>query len=770
MRTTPHDNYRFRAVTGAEIGSWQSFWLTTKRFRPLPYRPMFAHHGNKNDNTPDQNIHTLFRKNFVAKNTEIKAARIFITGDDVYKLYLNGVLVGEGPAQSYPFAYNYNCYDVTDLLKSGEVNAIGVHVYYQGLLNLYLISADNSHGMIMELHITYADGSAERIISDSSWKCKESKARTAGHVLGYETQVSENIDLNLWEDGWYNADYDISAWDDVCLDGYPAPIQYRFVPQLTPPVEHKIVYPEKIDRVDNGFFLDFGKECVGTVALKVKGNKGDVIEVRCGEELLDDGRVRYDMRCNCCYQEFVTLTGGEDFVDFFDFKGYRYVEIFGIEALEKEDVWTLNRCYPFPEHPAKFSSSQPLLEQIWEICRRGVEIGTQDTYYDCPTREKGGFVGDALITGLSHLILTGDIRVFKKFIADMANSARHFCAVLPHVPTYSTGLQADYSFLYPIFLEEYYNYTGDMDFVKEVLPVAGGILEYFGGFENEDSLLENITHIKHLPSDYYDAILIDWPGDLRDGYEFKKAKFGISTTVNGYYYGFLKSCGKLYKLVGNQEKADFYNKKAELVGESLNSKCYNPETGLYLDTTDSEHSALHASVIQAYFGLTPPKGYAPIVAQLKEKRLNCGVYFAYFVIGFLYKIGEYELAYDLITGKDEHSWYNMIKEGATSCMEVWGKDQKFNTSWCHPWSSSPIIFFTREIMGINITKPGIKEITVSPKIPDCLDGQSIDFPVPNGRIRATFEKKGAEIEYTISAPDDIIVSFEDIKGINFCRI
>jgi len=352
----------------------------------------------------------------------------------------------------------------------------------------------------------------------------------------------------------------------------------------------------------------------------------------------------------------------------------------------------------------------------------------------------------------------------------MASSARHFCAVLPHVPTYSTGLQADYSFLYPLFLEEYYNYTGDIDFVKKVLPVVDGILEYFGGFENEDSLLENITHIKHLPSDYYDAILIDWPGNMRDDYEFKKAKFGISTTINGYYYGFLKSCGKLYELIGNSEKAELYGKKAQRVGESINGKCFNPQTGLYLDTPDSEHSALHASVIQAYFGLIPPNGYAPIVEQLKEKRLKCGVYFAYFVIGFLYKIGEYELAYDLISGKDETSWYNMIKEGATTCMEVWGKDQKINTSWCHPWSSSPIIFLTREVMGINITEPGMKKITVSPKIPDSLDSQKLDFPVPGGRITAAFERMAYGIDYKISAPDEIKIIFDDIPGIRFRQV
>ena len=34
---------------------------------------------------------------------EVLNAKLLITADDVYKVYLNGTFIGEGPAQSYPF-------------------------------------------------------------------------------------------------------------------------------------------------------------------------------------------------------------------------------------------------------------------------------------------------------------------------------------------------------------------------------------------------------------------------------------------------------------------------------------------------------------------------------------------------------------------------------------------------------------------------------------------------------------------------------------------
>ena len=83
-----------------------------------------------------------------------------------------------------------------------------------------------------------------------------------------------------------------------------------------------------------------------------------------------------------------------------------------------------------------------------------------------------------------------------------------------------------------------------------------------------------------------------------------------------------------------------------------------------------------------------------------QKGLCCGVWFSYFVLKALAKMGAYEEEYALITNKSEHSWYNMIKEGATTCFEAWGKEQKWNTSLCHPWASSAIIALIEDIMGI----------------------------------------------------------------------
>jgi hypothetical protein len=39
----------------------------------------------------------------------------------------------------------------------------------------------------------------------------------------------------------------------------------------------------------------------------------------------------------------------------------------------------------------------------------------------------------------------------------------------------------------------------------------------------------------------------------------------------------------------------------------------------------------------------------------------------------------------------------MLKEGATTTFEAWGKAQKWNTSLFHPWATAPAIVFAKDI-------------------------------------------------------------------------
>ena len=72
---------------------------------------------------------------------------------------------------------------------------------------------------------------------------------------------------------------------------------------------------------------------------------------------------------------------------------------------------------------------------------------------------------------------------------------------------------------------------------------------------------------------------------------------------------------------------------------------------------------------------------------------------SWFLLKALCRLGHHGAAWKLITSTGFRSWYNMVREGGTTCFEAWGKDQKWNTSLCHPWATGPVSVLIEDLLG-----------------------------------------------------------------------
>ena len=126
---------------------------------------------------------------------------------------------------------------------------------------------------------------------------------------------------------------------------------------------------------------------------------------------------------------------------------------------------------------------------------------------------------------------------------------------------------ADFSLLYPLQLLHYYHLTGDISFVKEMLPIAEGVVDYFKRYERNDGLIEKVTDKWNL---------VDWPDNLRDGYDFELTKpigDGCHNVINTYYYGAMTTVNKLRGLLDLGKKYE-----SEEIKVSFLKAFYNEET------------------------------------------------------------------------------------------------------------------------------------------------------------------------------------------------
>ena len=664
------------------IKQFRSKWITTTCFKKL--KPISVYHkeedGIKIEPGPIKNYHVHFRKKLFLKGTE--PVLIDISADDYYKLYVNGSLAAQGPAPAYSDSYQYNRVDITPLCKKGE-NILAVHVYYQGVINRVWNSGDNRQGLIADIfeNEQYICG------TDDTWIYKEA-GEFSGQTIGYETQFLENIDFREKDADWKEL--------NASEEGYVAAVILEDDDHLfrEEPADCVVIYekkPETVIHLDRGkWFLDFGTEITGQFCMAVRGVQGQTVKIRCGEETIEGEpyQVRHQMRCYCNYEEICTLSGGEDVFEFYDYKAFRYVNIeTDVDNLQPETFCAIVRHHKFSPK-CKFTSNVKWLEEIWNLCVNSLKWGTQEGFLDCPSREKGQYLGDFTVSGLAYLYITGDAKIYRKTLFDFAETAKVCKGLLSVAPSSRMQEIADFSLQYPMQVFHYYQYTKDLEMVRSLYPIVCGILDYFKRYAREDGLLEGMDEKWNL---------IDWPVNLRDGYELKGAEHGewrpCHNVLNAHYIGAVDYFQKIQKILGYEAQNQTVRLK-----EAFKKAFYDEQKRLFYDTEEKSHSALHSNVLPVFYQIAPKESWNHIVDIIMKKGLACGTQFSYFVLKALGKMGAYKEELELLTNESEHSWVNMLKEGATTCFEVWGKDQKTNTSLCHPWSCSPLIVIIEDLL------------------------------------------------------------------------
>ena len=647
-------------------------WICPRRLAGLAPIDVYSSQFIKGEIHPSQelnNIRFYVKKRFNVNHVGPRAY-IRVSADDYYKLYINGSFVGQGPAQGYHTCYYWNEFDVTALIKDGE-NEICADVYYQGLINRAYQSGDGRLGFIAELYLN----SDCVLYTDSSWESAFIKGYAPSHIIGMNTMFSGNFDARAGISEWQPCSEIVT---DHIFSPYPAkPLQvYEKQPLAVEPLK------------TGGCLYDFGEEITGTLRISARGEAGLRIRILCGEELDDCGNVRYNMRCGCLCEEYWTLAGGGGDYEQYDYRGFRYAAVIPQEGVEITSVKAIVRHYPFDDGYCELETSSPILKGVWDICKNGVKYGSQECFVDCPTREKGQYAGDLTVTSASHLILTGDTSLLKKGIDNQMQSAKIRKGLLAVTPGSFLQEIADYSFQFPILALRYYNAVGDKEYLKENLSVCEGIISHFGKYARGDGLLCRVTDEWNL---------VDWPDNLRDGYDFPpKESVEPHNVINAFYIGCVIETEQIRDILGVSCK-----KVSPALIAAFNREFYDAESGLYRDRQGSSHIALHSNILPAFYGFIKQGSRRAIGDFIVKKGLSCGVYMAYFLLKALCRLGRYMDAYSLIVSTGEHSWYNMLREGATTCFEAWGKEQKWNTSLCHPWASAPISVLAEDILPIH---------------------------------------------------------------------
>lgn len=664
----------------------------------------------------------------------------------VYNMYVNGTCIGVGPSRydadtDGNVILYYSTYDITEYITQGA-NCLGAILY-----------ATEEKQFLCQLTAFYKDGS--KVVLDNSgseesgWKVLGGDAcygidNSIG--TGYYFAHANNIDATIFPFGFTDVGFDVAGWDEPISEGEiskgvilkPAP--YENVKRFESSQETIRVY--KIG--NDSYVADLGTEIVGGIRLNISPEEPVTVKVYYGEQLNEDGTVKYKMLTSNVYEETWRLKAGEQTIETIDLMTYRYVQIDNCPVeLKPEMICGLEVRSDFEEE-AFFESDNELLNSIYALMRNTIEKTTQDLYVDSQSRERAAYEGDALINMISSYVYQ-DNYATSRFSAD-------------YLYTHPTW-PAEYMLFTAIMAKTDYMVTGDISSLNEYYEILKGNM-YLEFYNEELSMVSsgNDTGV------WYDAILTDWPETERDDYD---VDVKYNTVFNAVAVKAYEDFADIAELTGHMEEAVKYEECARSIAEAMIEKLYNPATGafadgLYESGEVSDHYSQHATAYALYGGIYSDAEMSKKMAAFIETqgKIRMSVYGAYFLLDGLYSSDNGHIANRLLLDEDTtegaRTWAYMLKGmNATITTEAWNPTNKDNMTLSHPWGSAPANAIQKGIFGIEPISPGYKVFKVKFQT-DLLKYAKICVPTMQGTIEAEFDSE--EGKYSVNIPPNTTAS------------
>ena len=736
-------------------------------------------------------------------------ARIWVDGR--YVLQVNGAEAGRGPVRSDPRASHYDVVDLAPLLRVGT-NVITITARHFGRATSWWMPAPPTYSMGAGSLVFEALIGDEWLISDRSWVCAPESAWTPVPVPGDVACLPlESFDARVHADGWDRADFDASDWKRAIEitpfstggHGDPHPPSEPFG-MLRPPVRdsfpggavhgavlldsqsllgaasvddpvRQVLDDEARVRESDGmvpFMLhrfDLGRIAAGTLRMSIIGAAvGTIIDIAASEHVDDAGLlVTLGQHAGLRY----VCAGGDATFESLDIIGTRFlhvsVRVPDDGAQPSLELAIADRHRPRPDG-ASFECSDPLLNEIFEVGLRTVDLCALDAYVDCPTREQRAWTGDSVVHQMVDLVANPDWSM-ARWHPQLATMARTdgmlHMAVASDFAADDRTFVPDWSLMWVHSVWNLYRYTGDRELVAELLPVAERTLRWFESFLGVDGLLRDVTG----------WVLIDWASFYSRG---------CSSTLNAVWAKALEDFAEMSDWIGNAGSASWARNRHEGVRSAFDL-FWDEDRGVYIDHVlhgvPQRPAAQHGGAAALWSGLVPTdridrvvrgltdrsrlvrhsfvmdpvtptggstgygymlSGYPEPEWDAENQMVEAEPFFRFVVHDGLSRAGRADLIADLC-----RDWKVFLDAGETTWPECWTGGTR-----CHGWSSTPTRDLIQHVLGITPAEPGYAAVRVVPNLGG-LDWARATVPSPRGPITVEAHADGT---VTIDSPVPVV--------------
>jgi alpha-L-rhamnosidase len=682
---------------------------------------------------------------------EVECARVYVTAHGLFELRLNGGRVGDDHFANGWTSYNKRLdtltYDVTSQLRAGTntLEALISAGWYAGRL----MSGRNKYGthpeLLLQMEVTYKDGSREMVASDGQWE-----GSYGGSVLSASIYDGEN----------YDARKQATNWQHVVVN--PDLGTERLTPKPFPPVREKeLLATQSITEPQPGrFVFDLGQNMVGWARMKIPVEKDQTVTARFAEMLNADGTLyTKNYRAAKSTDMYIAATTGTiQWEPRFTFHGFRYVELSGLpKDVKPGKDWVVGVALHSDLQPTgKFESSHAKLNQLQSSIVWGQRGNFVDIPTDCPQRdERLGWTGDAEVFCPTAMFNYDCLGFFKSWLGSMRDDQMRDGRI-PHVipDVMRDGNSPGWMDAATIIPWEVYVRSGDASVLAENFEMMEKLVRWYRS-QSTNGLMPRIRGYG------------DW---LQPYANNREGETPFPLLGAAFYAHSAQILAEAARVLKRDEYAKRYADEAAAVKLAFAQEYFDAD-GKLKNAPETQT----AYVLAIAFELLPQearlKAATNLVRLVKDAdgHLRTGFLGTPHIARVLDETGHGELAYDLLFQETYPSWFYPINQGATTMWERWNsytRDKGFGdasmNSFNHYAYGAIGQWMYERVAGLapDSAQPGYKHFFVRPLPGKQLDWARAELQTPYGRASSAWAKRNGRIIMDVVVPPNTTATIE----------
>ncbi len=728
-----------------EASDWKAKWIT----------------GDYTPNKKERHPVDCFRKTFTV-GKPVATARLYITACGLYEASLGGKKIGDfcfAPGYTdYRKRVQFQCYDVTDMLRQGEneMTVLLADGWYRGSCGAWGLTCQygTETKLLSQLEIRFADGNEEHIVSDESWQWSND-----GPI-----RFADNKDGEI-----------VEAFREPTYSKKARLTTHKVTPTASnniPVTEHEHFKPVITNTQNGKMLLDFGQNIAGYVCFHVNARVGKHMVWRFGEMLDAEGNltqknIQLSKKRKTTPLQKIDYTCGEGLNEYktrFAFFGFQYAEVETDLKLCPEDVEAI-AVYSDLEQTGIFESSNKLLNQFYKATLWSAKGNHLDIPTDCPTRERHGWTGDAQLFFTSATYLFDFAAFARKWLHDVFDWQEK-SGRLPHIAPdggadfYMRSMNgsvgwSDVGILMPYrfwkllgdesILHEFYD--GMARYARFMEKRCGKTMPIFGKTiklsPKGKKYLVNAGQSYGEWAEPADVCAFNWTDIVAPHPE-------VSTAYTAYV---LRCMAEIAEALGREQDAEEFR--------SYSEGCRRAYQELMLSEKFSLDTDRQAQLVRPLaLGLLneDQNSYAKkrLIEALEHYgwRLGTGFLSTPLILDVLAEIDP-EAAYRLLENEEIPGWLSMPKAGATTIWEAWeGPNSKQGGigSLNHYSKGAVCEWLFRTMCGIHVD--GENHFTIAPLPGGHFTYATASYNSVYGEVRSSWVREDGKTVYKLSVPSN----------------